>query len=149
MWWWKVVGNDSFSDGWKGLSCVLRVERHGKVRLEMTQHGQAMPTRLQPLIQFVDWGKSHSREVFEQIVGQVESILAVIEQRQLVQYGPMVCPDYWSLYQSATVLKQMAEGAGCVEAATFFAETQTEALDAIVAIDAVLSEAAASSAALS
>ena len=130
----------------EGLLCVMRVERHGKVRFEMTQHGQAMPTGLPPLIQFVEWGKSHSQEVFVQIVGQVESILAVIEKRQLVQYGPILCPDYWSLYQSATVLKQMAEGAGCVEAATYFAETQGEALDAIVAIDAVLSEAAASAA---
>ena len=115
----------------------------------MTQHGQAMPTRLQPLIQFVDWSKRHSREMFEQVAGQVESILAVIEKRQAVQYGPILCFDYWSLYQSATALKQMAQGAGFVEAATYFAEMQTEALDAIVAIDALLTEAAASSASAS
>ena len=87
----------------------------------MISEVHVMSPRLQPLIQFVDWSKLHSRELFEQIVGQIESILAVIEKRKLVEYGPIVCPDYWSLYQSATVLKQIAEGAGFVEVATYFA----------------------------
>jgi hypothetical protein len=87
---------------------------------------------------FVAWTLRQPREVYEQVLGHVQTICEVLANQRLVIGPVLVCPDYWAMAEAVAALQYLALEAGFVEAAQYCQQTYEEACAACAFVEILL-----------
>ncbi|GCE18635.1 hypothetical protein [Dictyobacter kobayashii] len=104
---------------------------------------QLMPDR-EAMIRFLDWVKVQSEEVFVMVLSHVATIQSVLAGSMLcgiqTPTQQFACPDYWSMQDSASALRDFAQEQGFADAAHFCEVTRQLAEDHILAFEEIVQQ---------